>query len=118
MSDGFVKRLVSRFQTSGQDSDDSDSTGTLIDCVIVTCPICENQRPFEISREKYDDGREDYRFERGIGLHLAIAHRIQGEQSEELSEEAIKKKELTKVPKTIIDQVDKKSRKWRDDYTL
>lgn len=117
MAKGLVDRIVSHLHPGGEEQDD-DSGETLVDSVVMTCPVCGRQRPFEISREKYADGHENHRLEKGIGLHLAITHQIQDEQNSVLTEEALSESELTQVPKSIIRRVDKKSRKWRRDYDL
>lgn len=86
-------------------------------CAVVRCPVCERQRPYPISRDKYEAGRETYRLEQGVGLHLVATHSIRNAERDGLTDQAVSDAEVRKVPGDLLEDVDTGNRRW-DDYGL
>lgn len=94
-----------------------DDSPRMVVCAVVRCPVCERQRPYPISRDKYEAGRETYRLEQGVGLHLVATHSIRNAERDALTDQAVSDAEVRKVPEDLLENVDTGNRKW-DDYGL
>lgn len=85
-----------------------------VPCAVATCPQCECQRPYRVSREEFGAGNLPHWFEQGIELHLEIRHDFDDEDREEVIDTIVAGAELRDVPREVLDDVESQTRKWNE----